>query len=188
MPALTGRQAQRAADPPSPHRVASAVRVDIQGMRALAVASVVLFHFWPHRMPGGYVGVDVFFVISGFLITAHLLHRPPIRSADFAAFWARRIRRLLPASLLVLASTVALTRIFAPSLLWDATAREVIAAALYVENWSLAAQSLDYLAADAVATPVQHFWSLSVEEQFYLAWPLLLAGGLALGWRLRLSP
>jgi peptidoglycan/LPS O-acetylase OafA/YrhL len=125
-------------------------------------------------MPGGYVGVDAFFVISGFLISAHLLEAPPASGGDLARFWARRIRRLLPAALSVLAVTLVLSRLLAPPLEWAHTAREAIAAAFYVENWSLANQALDYLAADTQPTPVQHFWSLSAEEQFYLVWPILM--------------
>lgn len=155
-----------------PHR--RHFRADIQGLRAVAVAIVVLYHLWPNRLPGGFVGVDVFFVISGFLITSHLLARPPRSARDLAAFWGRRVRRLLPASLLVLAVTLVATRLVAPDTQWAGTARDVIAAALYVENWRLASTSVDYLLAEAAASPVQHFWSLSVEEQFYFVWPVLI--------------
>ncbi|MBI4944289.1 MAG: acyltransferase [Actinobacteria bacterium] len=150
------------------------LRQDIQGLRVVAVMLVVLFHLWPNRITGGYVGVDVFFVISGFLITSHLVRHPPTTGTLLAAFWARRIRRLLPASLLVLLVTLVASRLVAPEVAWAATAREVVASALYVENWSLASKAVDYLGADAAATPVQHFWSLSTEEQFYLVWPLLV--------------
>ena len=149
-------------------------RPDIQGLRALAVGIVVLYHLWPNRLTGGFVGVDVFFVISGFLITSHLLARPPRAFGDLTRFWGRRISRLLPASLLVLAVTLIASRIVAPATQWVDTAKQVTASALYVQNWALAAQSVDYLGADEAATPVQHFWSLSVEEQFYLVWPVLI--------------
>jgi peptidoglycan/LPS O-acetylase OafA/YrhL len=164
------------------------VRPDIQGLRALAVGVVVLFHAWPRRMPGGYVGVDVFFVISGFLISGHLLASPPRSIAGLTGFWARRIRRLLPAALLVLGATLVLTRLIAPAITWAHTAREVMHAAWYSENWSLASQSLDYLAADTPPTAVQHYWSLSVEEQFYLVWPLLIAAAWLIAVRLRRRP
>jgi len=150
-------------------------RVDIQALRAIAVVSVVLYHLWPNRLSGGYVGVDVFFVISGFLITSHLLTHPPRRLTDLLQFWSRRIRRLLPASLLVLLVTLIATRLLAPDTLWANTARYVRAAALYGVNWRMAGDSVDYLAANDTPTPVQHFWSLSVEEQFYLGWPILIA-------------
>ena len=149
-------------------------RLDIQALRALAVGLVVLYHFWPARLTGGYVGVDVFFVISGFLITTHLVERPPLGVRGLAEFWARRIRRLLPAALLVLLATMLGTWLFAPATTWGNTATQATAAAFYVENWALAREAVDYLAADNAATPVQHYWSLSIEEQFYLLWPVLV--------------
>ncbi|GAA1710139.1 acyltransferase family protein [Isoptericola hypogeus] len=168
----TAQLAERGAERTAPR--GGGTRKDIQALRAIAVGVVVAYHLWPGRLPGGFVGVDVFFVISGFLITSHLLRRPPRRGRDLADFWARRVRRLLPASFLVLLATVAATFLVAPSTLWADTLREVGAAALYVENWSLASSSVDYLGAEAAASPVQHYWSLSVEEQFYLLWPLVL--------------
>ncbi|GAA2104764.1 acyltransferase family protein [Microlunatus panaciterrae] len=156
-------------------------RADIQGLRAIAVSLVLLYHLWPNRLTGGFIGVDVFFVISGFLITSHLVGSVPTRGADLVRFWAKRIRRLLPAALLVLAATLIGSRLFAPETQWDNTAREVMAATVYGENWRLAQTSVDYLASENAASPVQHFWSLSVEEQFYLFWPILilLLAGLA---------
>lgn len=150
-------------------------RADIQGLRAIAVGLVVIYHLWPQRLTGGFIGVDVFFVISGFLITSHLLRHPPRKTSDFIAFWARRIRRLLPASLLVLVVTLLATRLVAPETLWSNVGKQVIAAALYAENWALGITNVDYLAADNAPTPVQHYWSLSVEEQFYVFWPLAIA-------------
>ncbi len=158
----------------TPSATRPAVRADIQALRALAVTLVVVYHLWPTRLPGGFVGVDVFLVISGFLITSHLLRRPPRTGRDLASFWARRIRRLLPASLLVLTTTLVVSRLVAPETQWENTARQTAAAALYVVNWRLAADSVDYLAAENAPTPVQHFWSLSVEEQFYAGWPVLV--------------
>ncbi|WP_338751914.1 acyltransferase family protein [Janibacter alittae] len=152
------------------------LRKDIQGLRALAVALVVLFHLWPGTVSGGYVGVDVFLVISGYLITTHLLKKPPRTGHDLWAFWARRLRRLLPAALTVLAATAVATRLVAPSTAWEEISRQIIASTLYVQNWSLASSSVNYMDAGAMASPVQHFWSLSVEEQFYLVWPLLVFG------------
>ncbi|MDM7831836.1 acyltransferase family protein [Cellulomonas edaphi] len=152
-------------DRPAPRR-------DIQVLRALAVALVVVYHLWPQSLRGGYIGVDVFFVISGFLITSHLLKHPPARPRDLAHFWARRVRRLLPAASLVLLVTVVASAALLPSGLLMRAAHEAVRATFYVENWSLADQATDYLAADSSPTPVQHFWSLAVEEQFYLVWPV----------------
>lgn len=152
-----------------------AFRDDIQALRALAVAAVLLYHLWPNRVTGGFVGVDVFFVISGFLITSHLLDE--IRRTGrlgLARFWARRAKRLLPASLLVLAVTAAGILLWVPQTSWPQYLREVIASILYVQNWFLAFSSVDYLAADNTESPVQHFWTLSAEEQFYIALPLVL--------------
>jgi peptidoglycan/LPS O-acetylase OafA/YrhL len=166
------------------------VRTDIQGLRAVAVSLVLLYHLWPNRLSGGFTGVDVFFVISGFLITAHLLAHPPRRARNLFEFWSRRVRRLLPASLLVLIVTLAVSRLVAPDTQWENTARDVRAAALYVVNWRLANNAVDYLAAENAASPVQHFWSLSVEEQFYFVWPILilLLVGVAVTLRWRLVP
>ena len=160
-----------------------APRTDIQALRALAVSLVFAYHLWPEHLTGGFIGVDVFFVISGFLISSHLLSTPPKSAADITRFWSRRIRRLLPASLLVLAVTLIASRLVAPATQWANTARQAGAAALYVLNWLLAGDSVDYLAAENAPTPVQHFWSLSVEEQFYFVWPVLI--GLLAWWAVR---
>lgn len=150
------------------------LRTDIQAFRALAVLSVVIFHLWPNRLPGGFVGVDVFFVISGFLITQHLLRDVANNTFSVVTFWARRIRRLLPASLTVLVLTAMAIFLVAPRDLWPIWISEVGASAAYFENWTLANNAVDYLAADNAASPTQHFWSLSVEEQFYFTLPILI--------------
>lgn len=167
----------------APRAASHGFRADIQGLRAIAVALVVLYHLWPERITGGFAGVDVFFVISGFLITSHLMKSPPRRLGDFGRFWARRIRRLLPAAFLVLLCTTAAVRFLAPDTQWKDAGWQVVASAFYVQNWVLASSSVDYLAADDAPSPVQHFWSLSVEEQFYLVWPLLIA--LSVWWAAR---
>jgi peptidoglycan/LPS O-acetylase OafA/YrhL len=160
-------------------------RGDIQGLRALAVLMVLGFHVWEEQIPGGFVGVDVFFVISGFLITSHLVAHPPRRGRDLLEFWARRIRRLMPAALATLAVTLVGSRLLAPETQWLNTAKEAIAATLYVENWSLALTSVDYLAAENAPSPIQQFWSLSVEEQFYVFWPVLILVVISVAIRLR---
>ncbi|MBD3923751.1 acyltransferase [Nocardioides cavernae] len=153
------------------------VRTDIQFLRALAVMAVVLNHLFPNRLTGGYLGVDIFFVISGFLITAHLLGELEREGRiSLARFWARRARRLLPASLTVLAVCAAATVAWLPQTRWPQVMSEVLASALYFENWQLARSAQDYFTSAQTASPVTHFWSLSVEEQFYLVWPLLVLG------------
>ena len=103
-----------------------------------------------------------------------MLFRSPRRPRDLLEFWGRRIRRLLPAAFLVLAVTAVASRVVAPETRWAATAGEIIASAFYVQNWVLASSSVDYLGASSTSIPTQHFWSLAVEEQFYLIWPVLL--------------
>jgi len=154
---------------------ANQIRPEIQGLRAVAVLLVVFYHLWPNRVTGGYVGVDVFFVISGFLITSHI-NRELVATGTVSLrrFWARRIRRLLPASLLVLLASAAALVAYLPATLWAQSARQIGASALYVQNWALAADAVDYMAADNVPTIAQHYWSLSVEEQFYIVWPVLI--------------
>ena len=157
------------------------LRPEIQALRAIAVLGVVTYHLWPHVVHGGFIGVDIFFVISGFLITSHLLREvAKTGRIKLASFWARRARRLLPASLLVIAASFLATIAFAPASLWDQFDSEFAASALYVQNWLLAFNSVDYLAADNAASPVQHYWSLSVEEQFYVVWPLLILAGIGI--------
>src|SRR5690606_12921528 len=159
---------------------------EIAALRACAVMLVVLYHLWPGRLPGGYIGVDVFFVISGFLITGHLMRE----AADtgrirLARFYARRARRLLPAAYLVLAVSAVAVWLWMPLMGWRQNFREIIASALYVQNWALAADSVDYLAAENDPSTVQHYWTLSIEEQFYLVWPLLVLLSTVAALRLR---
>ncbi len=160
-------------------------RAEIAALRAVAVLLVVLFHLWPGRLPGGYIGVDVFFVISGFLITGHLLRETAETGRiKLGRFYARRARRLLPAAYLVLATTAVAVWLWMPLMSWRQNFKEVIASALYVQNWALAADSVDYLAAENDPTAVQHYWTLSIEEQFYLVWPLLVLLATVLALRL----
>ncbi len=167
------------------------VRPEIQALRAVAVATVVVCHVWPSVLPGGFVGVDVFFAISGFLITSHLLREIDRHDGvSLAAFWARRARRILPAALFVIAICAVATLALVPANHWGQWFDEMRASTLYVQNWQLAADAVDYFAAENEPSVVQHFWSLSAEEQFYLVWPLLLLAGVAATrrrprWRLR---
>jgi peptidoglycan/LPS O-acetylase OafA/YrhL len=161
-------------------------RGDIQALRAFAVVSVLIYHLWPNRLAGGFVAVDVFFVISGFLITGALAREAEATGRiGLARFWSRRARRLLPAALVVLFTVTIATVLWVPQNLWRQFFGEVMASTLYVENWLLAANSVDYLAVGNVASPVQQFWTLSVEEQFYIAAPLAMTVLLLVGRRRR---
>lgn len=149
-------------------------RTDVQGLRAIAVALVLAYHAGIPGISGGYVGVDIFFVISGFLISTHLLQRLERDGRiGFADFYARRVRRILPASLTVAVLTAVAAMLFYPPLALERVLRDGFATILYVPNLWFALQNTDYLA-DHSPSPYQHYWSLGVEEQFYLFWPLLL--------------
>jgi len=156
-------------------------KLEIQGLRAIAVSSVLLFHIWPDLVPGGYVGVDVFFVISGYLITGLLIREAETSGRiSLLNFYERRIRRLLPAATLVLVSVTLFIGLL-PEARWEETAYELIASALYVENWHLSRLAVDYLGAENAPSPVQHYWSLSIEEQFYIVWPAIVIAILGTG-------
>ncbi|QSB06338.1 acyltransferase family protein [Natronoglycomyces albus] len=150
-------------------------RSDIEGLRAVAVGLVVLAHINVPYFAGGYVGVDVFFVISGFLITSLLL-REIARNGriSLAKFYARRALRLLPAAVTVLVATVVAAWLWLPRTRLFDVAADATAAALNVINVRLAVEGTDYMNADEPPSPLQHYWSLAVEEQFYLVWPLIL--------------
>lgn len=129
-----------------------------------------------------------FFVLSGYLITSHLLREVATTgSVSLGGFWARRIRRLMPASFLVLAASLVAAVAVLPQPLWAQTLAEIRAATLYIENWVLASNSVDYLAAENAPNVVQHFWSLSVEEPFYVVWPILLLSAVWLASRVGIS-
>ncbi len=150
-------------------------RRDIDGLRAIAVTLVVLFHAGVPFLPGGFVGVDVFFVISGFLISGMLLREvTETNRISLRNFYARRIRRLIPLATLVLVTTVILSSLLLPASQRQATGADVNSAALFFSNWHFASASADYWADGVDKSPVLHFWSLSVEEQYYLVWPMLM--------------
>jgi peptidoglycan/LPS O-acetylase OafA/YrhL len=167
-------------------------------LRAVAVLGVVLFHAastagsgsgyrWFFR--GGFVGVDIFFVISGYLITG-LLWKEAEKDhrISFAGFYARRARRLLPASMLVVVVTALAARRWMPPLQVPSVMKDGVASALYVGNYRFAFAQTNYLNATAPPSPFLHYWSLGVEEQFYLVWPLVLAGAAWLWARRRRQP
>ena len=159
---------------------ASARRADIQGLRAVAVLAVIGFHVagWPRA---GYLGVDAFFVVSGFVITGVLLReRDRTGSTSLRAFWARRARRILPLALVVIAAVVAVAPYAWAGAKAAAVRTDAIYATFFAANWHYAAQSDDYFDLGAEPSPLLHYWSLGVEEQFYLVWPVLVVIALAL--------
>ena len=145
----------------------------IQGLRALAALLVTLFHAkWVN---GGFIGVDIFYVISGFLITGLLLREiERTGTINFKEFYARRFKRLLPTSFFVLLVTAVASWLLIPATMRSSLGRDIIAASLYVSNYLFAWWQADYQNLDATPSPVIHYWSLAVEEQFYLIWPLLI--------------
>ncbi len=159
-------------------------RPDVEGLRAVAVAAVVLFHAGVPGIGGGYIGVDVFFVISGFLITSLMLREVATTGGvSLVRFYGRRCRRILPASSLVLVAVVLAGYHWLGFLRGDEIAADGRWAALFASNFNFAAQGVDYLDSQAAPSPLQHFWSLAVEEQFYFVWPALLALLIWLGLR-----
>jgi peptidoglycan/LPS O-acetylase OafA/YrhL len=146
----------------------------LDGIRALAVLAVLATHAGIPFLPGGFIGVDVFFVLSGFLITSLLYDELVVTGRiNLGGFWTRRARRLLPAALVMIVAVVAARPLFVP----DSVASlrgDAIATALWSGNWRWALQGTDYFAQGGTPSPLQHTWSLAVEEQFYLVWPLLL--------------
>lgn len=159
---------------PTERAVPQSFRADIEGLRALAVVLVVLEHTFGQPL-SGFIGVDVFFVISGFLITGLLLKEwRTTERISLTAFYARRARRILPVAAVALIVTVT-----AAFFIWNlprafATALDGIAGGFFVQNWHLIAVGTDYLSSDGGTSPLQHFWSLAVEEQFYIFWPVLI--------------
>ncbi|MGX7950493.1 acyltransferase family protein, partial [Oleidesulfovibrio alaskensis] len=146
---------------------------EIQFLRAIAVLAVLLFHMFPGIVKGGYVGVDVFFILSGFLMTRTLYSDIETGgTVNVGRFYFKRAKRILPAALSVLAATGVASYYLLPFTLWDAVRGELVSSALWFQNWELIAKSLDYLASEEAHSPVMHYWSLSVEEQFYIIYPL----------------
>jgi peptidoglycan/LPS O-acetylase OafA/YrhL len=163
----------------------------LDGLRGLAVAGVVAFHLgtvgdaWGPTLAGGWLGVDVFFTLSGFLITSLLLAEAGRSTRiDLVAFWRRRLRRLQPAAIVAIAGIVATARWWAPAGTADSTREQALAALAGLANWQSLWADRAYAAGEAPSA-FEHFWSLGVEEQFYVLWPLLVAG-LALLLRRRL--
>jgi peptidoglycan/LPS O-acetylase OafA/YrhL len=148
----------------------------VDGLRGLSVTAVVLYHAGVAWIPGGFLGVEIFFVISGYLITAQLdLERRRSGSIALRRFWARRARRLLPALFAMLAVVAALWLVLLPGEVARVRA-EIVAALTYVTNWHLIFSDQSYFESLGRPSPLRHLWSLAIEEQFYVVWPLLLTG------------
>jgi len=147
----------------------------IDGLRAIAVLAVVVYHLWPDRLPSGFLGVDVFMVVSGFLITGLLVAEYEREGRiRLAAFWGRRARRLVPAALLLIAVVALWVRATGADTIAPTVRSQGLAAIFYVTNWRLIADGVTYGGQFAGESPLVHLWSLAVEEQFYLCWPPLL--------------
>lgn len=164
-------------------------RPALDGLRAVAVSAVLVYHLQGGGsvavLRGGFLGVDLFFVLSGYLITGLLLDEQARHGRiDLRAFWARRVRRLFPALVLVLLAVCAWVWWATPVESWAERRADVVWTLFYAANWHFVAAGQDYFAAYAGASPLRHAWSLAVEEQFYLLWPVLLWGLLAVGRRL----
>jgi len=154
-------------------------RPDIEGLRGVAVLLVLAFHAHLPHLGGGFVGVDVFFVVSGYVITGLLLATMADGRISLSEFYARRARRILPAAGVVLVATLAVGALVLPPLRLQDTARDALAAAFSLGNWRFVDLQTDYFSTGLGVSPVLHYWSLGVEEQFYLVWPalfVLLAG------------
>jgi len=150
-------------------------RLDIDGLRALAVLSVVLFHAFPEWIHGGFIGVDIFFVISGYLISSIIYKGLNDGSFSFADFYVRRIKRIFPALILVLISCLIFGWFSLLSDEYKQLGKHAFGASIFINNFMFWAES-GYFDNNASAKPLLHLWSLSIEEQFYLLWPLLLFG------------
>lgn len=146
-------------------------RPEVQGLRALAVLMVVTYHIWFDRVSGG---VDIFLLISAFLMTSTFVRKAE-SGASFALVrhWVHLFKRLLPAVAVVLLGTVVATLLFLPRARWSPVLEQSWASLLYFQNWLLAAESVDYYAETSFASPLQHFWSLSIQGQVFVLWPLL---------------
>lgn len=145
----------------------------IDGLRALAISWVVAFHYFPQWFSGGYIGVDVFFVISGYLISGIIWKQLGNHAFSFADFYGRRIRRIFPALITVLVASLMLGFCLLHNQEYRQLVKHVFAASLFLNNWALSIEK-GYFDVDSEGKPLLHLWSLSIEEQFYLVWPLLL--------------
>ena len=154
----------------------------LDGMRAFAVVAVLVFHLAPNRLRSGFLGVDVFMALSGFIVTELLVRERERRGRlRVAAFWGRRFRRLVPPLMLLVACVAIWVRLTGPATLVPSVRAQGLAALVYVTNWRLVVDGVSYQGAIGAGSPLVHLWSLAVEEQFYLVWPIALAAVLWLG-------
>ena len=158
-------------------------RSDVDGLRAIAVMLVVNFHGFPLAMPGGFIGVDIFFVISGFLITGIIARELDAQHFSLVGFYNRRIRRIFPALIVVLCAVLVLGWLWMLPAPYAALSRDVAASAAFSANIALLLQS-GYFDIESARKPLLHLWSLGIEEQFYLFWPLILMLAARLRWSL----
>lgn len=149
-------------------------RPDIDGLRAIAVLAVLVYHAFPSVLPGGFVGVDIFFVISGYLISRHILEELATGSFSIKTFYARRVRRIFPALILVMLACLLFGWLILTPGEYERVGRHVFAGALFLAN-VLSWREAGYFDTAADTKPLLHLWSLGIEEQFYIVWPLLLA-------------
>lgn len=148
-------------------------RPEIEGIRVIAALLVAIYHIWMARVSGG---VDVFFVVSGFLITTSLLSRYARDGyIKFGYFILNLFKRLLPHAFIVLAFTIIASYFILPEVRYLETIREIIASIFYFENWQLAITGTDYLGQNNEQSPVQHFWAMSIQGQFYIIWFLIIS-------------
>lgn len=173
---MTIDQSQSAAQPRIGHVPA------LDGLRGVAVGAVIAFHFLPQRLSGGFLGVDTFFVVSGYLITSLLLAEWRGSSTiSLRSFWARRARRLLPALYLTLMAVAIASAVWLPSFELDRLRGDGLASLLYVTNWRLIDTGQSYFDLSTAPSPLRHLWSLAIEEQYYVMWPLAVLACLRVG-------
>lgn len=172
-PRVTGRRSASRQPSRSPAPVRNYLP-EVQGLRALAVLMVVVYHVWFGRISGG---VDIFLLLSAFLMTGQFTRKLESgRAIELAKYWVHLFKRLLPLIAVTLVVTLGATRLFLPETRWDSIFGQTWASLFYYQNWFLASESVDYYAAQhSVASPLQHFWSLSIQGQIFILWPLMFA-------------
>lgn len=162
---------------PAHHPAPIDYRSDIDGLRALAITWVVLYHFFPQFLPGGFIGVDIFFVISGFLITRIIATQVSKNQFSLSDFYAHRAKRIFPALITVLIAVYGIGWVFLHDTEFRGLSKHIFASTLFLNNFLLKNEK-GYFDSASESKPLLHFWSLSIEEQFYLLWPLILWGAL----------